>query len=178
MYKLGYLRRKRSRGPAASLPDDNERFVLRRCILYTQRIIARHDLKTPAVHEFLIWLLGPEIERAADFLLSKARGERRESLREELAECRIDPSEYERVFIRAVKGGQPGLEKRYLAFCQDRLDERSQRLATRRTSSLEKNATAIQQAFGLSDNELELCLFLFILAECSPAQNFFSHNLE
>jgi hypothetical protein len=106
-------------------------------------------------------------------ILSEKQAER---FKEDLEEC-LDHEDWGRSIVQTLKHEKNKTAKviKIIAFL---LHKRHQELSTSGKSSLEKNARQFKKLFSLTDEELELCLFMFLIESWDKFRDVFNNHLE
>ena len=157
----GMMTRKRRR---FSIPSDdscltkNERFINHRCALYLQRILTRFPRLTLDIVTFLFWLLGPRRVMIDGFVIANAREGEREELVNTLR-CSRESFHWRNAIEEFMGSHSAALNHELLLVTMDALQATLDKLSCRHKCDLEKNAARVQELFGLTNDELELCLF-------------------
>jgi transitional endoplasmic reticulum ATPase len=176
-----YIRRKRvsSAGLANQCKlDKDEMFALRKCLLYTNRLVAASNHFDQDFFEFFGWMLGSNIRQLGEILLNCAEGDVREKISSELTECGNDFSEYGSVVHDRLKKANPSLSVRIKKILTTLVERKYKSLRYNGLSAVEKNLNSLRETFTLSQNELELTTFLFILSSYDKAERYFDTHLE
>lgn len=157
--------------------DKDECFVLRKCLLYLKRHLNRYFVLDGETMSMICWILGHEMKRIGIFLLEHFEDEKRKEFEELLMECDSNSDEYivvKRMIKRLRIKNLNKLER--LIF--NLLDQRIKNLNYRGVSDIEKNVSNLKIMFKLSDPEIELCIFLFIISSYKEAESFFDDHLN
>ena len=158
--------------------DKSERFVYRQCTGYLKRHLARYPLLDRETMEFLCWVLGQDIDRLAEFLLSRLDAQERDHFEEEFLESDRDPYDFSRLFKGMINKLRSRSRRELNHAIQDLLQEKVADLNGHGKSSLEQNLHAIQDMFTLTDQETAFCTFLFIVSIYEEPQDFFISHLK
>ncbi len=172
-------RRNRSGAGSSSGVEKSERFVMDKCSIWASRIIRRFDILDDETLTLVKWALGPAgTNEIASFITTELMMRDEDELEEWFEKCLDDPDEFaERgahVLARIGKGARSKIQRR---IC-DALEEGAKRLDHRGRSATEKNFHAFQEMFALTEQETELCLFLFLISAWSAAERYFDDHLD
>jgi len=121
------MRRKRRRrflidpSSVACDQDKNERFVARKCGIYLERFLERYPVINDESTAMLHWILGPEIEKVAEFLADQAKNSHTDAFEDEDDEeyafsWRYDDYEYADKIMEFVRKLPPKRYPRLLRF--------------------------------------------------------------
>jgi transitional endoplasmic reticulum ATPase len=158
--------------------DKNDRFVLKNCVKYMIRHFERFPSFDRQTLEMLCWLLGEDMVRIGEYLLDHADQDDRAELQQELSECDLNPDDYAVVLSDRFKKTRSVRSRKFRAFILKLLHLRYRTLGYRGASEIEKNMREFKKMFGLSDQEMEFAVFLFIVTSYPFVEEFFDHHLE
>lgn len=158
--------------------DKDERFVIRKCVSYLQRHLNRYFMLDSETMSTICWVLGHEMEQIGAFLLGFFDDNQKAEFEENIIECGTDHEEYADVVMNMLQRvGIKHLRKfRRLIFSL--LEQRIKRLKCRGLSNIEKNVSNLKMMFKLIEQEVELCLFLFIIHAYEVPESFFDSHLN
>ncbi len=164
-------------GPLDAPLDPDDRFVRRLCARWLGGALARYPTTDLPPLELALWVLGPAAEAAVEYLLGRLAEDAREDLVHSLDQAEPgDASEVAMALSRCLGRGGRSHRAAFLGFLRSLLAERARTLARGRRAPLEKSAAQIQEALGLTDPEVELCLFLLVVAEWAVPQGCFDRH--
>ena len=171
--------RNRTGSLKASL-DESQAFMLRRVLLYMDRLLARFPNLDYEVLEALHWLLGPEIveEDLLSLALMLDAGERKRRFEGEIEEEIRYGRDFAHLLDQALRRTSKNDQKCVVGLLRGLLNKRLDQLKYDGVSDIEKNLDTLQQMFDLSELEKEICLFLFLLATYEQAQSLFQYHLQ
>lgn len=164
--------------PAMINMDRNEQFVVKKCAMYLDRLLDRHDLLEDETFDFLNWILGADMEKIGRCLISLLRESDRRTLEEDISESEFDARAYATAARKAVRGSRKRNRASLKAVMQETLRERIRTLHYRDVSGIEKNLSHLKKMFALTDQEVEFTLIFFILKSYGPAEDFFDSHLH
>ncbi|MCA1743135.1 MAG: hypothetical protein ABR533_12005, partial [Desulfonatronovibrio sp.] len=156
--------------------DKNDCFVAGRGAKYLERILKRYSYLDVSIMEFACWILGPSLEKLTDQMFKILSEKQAEKFKENLEEC-LDHEDWGRSIIQILKHDKNKTVKVIKAVSY-LINERQQELSISGKSSLEKNARQFKKLFSLTDEELELCLFMFLIESWDKFRNVFNNHLE
>lgn len=162
----------------ANIKDNNEKFVVRQCCIYVERLFRRYPANNYESIALLQWILGPKIEEVALYLLDQVSFDERHRFEEDLSECNIYPGEYPQTIIRILRNLPKRQYTLFYRFILQLLRKKINSLRYRGKSEIEKNIESIQTMFGLSDKETSYCLFRFINTAWNIPKDFFEDFLK
>jgi SpoVK/Ycf46/Vps4 family AAA+-type ATPase len=157
--------------------DKNERFVILKCIAYLERIINKYPSLDRHTLDFVVWVLGPEMEVVGERATAMLSGPKRDELAGTLEECLADQSDYPHALMRCcsfIKSFRP----RLMNCLREALERRKASLANGAPSEIERNMETIGDMFRLSEAEVELCLLSFLTSQWSPVESYLDSHLE
>ncbi len=154
--------------------DADQRFMRRRLALYLSRVLERRPVLDYEALQLYGWLVGARCRRLSQVITLALEGDARTRFAQALRESE-DDGDRARALLRAVEG-QP----RVRGAVQQHLRAELARLTRRETRGgcLQANLEHLQTSFGLTAAEAEYCLFLYLVAHCSPADRYFEHHLD
>ena len=161
-----------------SYKDKNERFIQQKCAAYLRRYLNKNTAWDSETMEMLCWTMGPEKEQIGEYLLEQIDEDERDKFEEDIQESDLDNDEYSDVVFRTVRMLTLSQLKRFKYFLLRLLARKIQRLSHTGTSNIEKNIKSLKRMFNLSEQEVELCTFLFIVDNYDGATNFFKLHLD
>ena len=165
-------------GKINEVTDKNDLYVLRKCTEYLRRHFFRFSKLDQETLKIVCWILGEDMIRLGNFLLSCLKGKSKSEFKQELEECELDPDDYADALangLRKCKHLRTGkLVRRVRVLLKRRLTD----LQYAGRSEIEKNISFVQEMFGLTDREARYAEFLFIMDTFSQAESFFSTHLE
>ena len=108
---------------------------------------------------FVSWLLGRWKADLGQFLLARLSGEKKKRLKEALCEAGTDTDDYREALARAINEFSIAEQKK-----TSKLVRKLNQLTYRGKSEIEKNSRFLQRMFDLERHEIDLVIFLFIMA--------------
>lgn len=158
--------------------DDNDQFILSRCAAYILRHLNKYGLSDQESLQFLSWVLG---DLKADFMgrVCSLIGEsHRNELLKAYPESLSDHFDFSEAVLQAMSSMTRRAQKNILAELEKILGDGRMDRNSWGCSEVEKTAKNLSTLFNLSEQEVELCLFLFITSSYDPPENFFSYHLD
>jgi hypothetical protein len=128
--------------------------------------------------EILCWVLGNEMEQIGGYLLDFIDYDQRGEIEEEFIECGTDHDEYAYVLINILKRIGNYQFNKFQRFIFNLLEQRIKNFKYRGPSGIEKNIYNLKKMFKLTDQEVELCTFLFIISTYNAPETFFDGHLS
>jgi len=159
-----------------TVTDHDDCFAVHKGAGYMARIIERYPALDHYSLEFCCWLLGPgvnDLNEKVISLLSRSGADRFEQEIEDSVDC----DDLARSIIKAVRHDRNRAGK-LIRILSDLLKQRQNETGTFNKSQLKKNSRIFQKIFSLSDEELELCLFIFLVETWENYRDFFSSRLR
>lgn len=173
---------RRRRLPSASFypqdqtMDKNDCFVAGQGAKYLENILTRYPHLDASTMGFACWVLGSSLINLTDKIaemLSKTQADR---LQEDLEDA-LDHYDYGDYIVKAIKHSR-SKHDRIVREIRHILQQRRHELAKAGKSKLEKNARQFKMLFSLTDQEVELCLFMFLMESWDQFRQLFSNHLE
>jgi hypothetical protein len=158
--------------------DKNDLYVLQRCIIYLQRHLKAYPCFDSETLKLICWILGEDMQQLGDYLLNYVDGEQKAKFEAGLSECNLSPDDYAPEIAEMIRKVKSFSKSRLSHQISHLMESKGKSLKYRGKSEIEKNVRALKKMFGLTDQETDLCEFLFIAATYSPAENFFIDHLE
>jgi SpoVK/Ycf46/Vps4 family AAA+-type ATPase len=124
------------------------------------------------------WIVGPEIEEITHYLMSQMKEDAQKKFAEELFECSGDMDQYIFTIIPAIQKLSKKKIFKVVSLMLQLLKERMKRLKYRGKAELEKNLESLRKMLSLTNQEIELCAFIFITNAWSIPEQFFDNHLE
>ena len=172
--------RVRNCADSLSTEDISQCFLLSRVVLYVDRLLARYPKLDYEILETIYWLLGPEI--VEDDLVALAlmldSGERKRRFEREIEEEIRNPRDFAHLMDQALRKIHRNEQATVMDLFSGLLKKRIDQLQYSGTSDIEKNLDTLQQMFGLSELEKDICLFFLTLSVYEEAQSFFEYRLK
>ncbi|WP_045217592.1 AAA family ATPase [Desulfonatronovibrio magnus] len=173
---------RRRRLPSASFHpqdqamDKNDCFVAGKGAKYLENILKQYQHLNAATLGFACWILGSSMQKLIDkitAMLSKPQADRF------LEDCEdsLDHQDYGDCIVKAIKHNKIKHDRIIREVCH-MLQQRQNELSRTGESKLEKNARKFQKFFALTDEEVELCLFMFLKESWDQFRQIFHNHLE
>jgi transitional endoplasmic reticulum ATPase len=160
--------------------DKSQCFLLRRCVLYLDRLLARYPKLDYEILQTIHWVLGSEIveEDLLPLAVMLDAGERRRRFDRELQEEIHNSRDFAHLMDQVLRKTRRNEQLAVIDLFSGLLDKRLDQLQYSGTSDIEKHLNLFQQMFGLSELEKELCLFFLLVFVYEEAQSLFEHHLK
>lgn len=159
-------------------PDKNERFVLRTCAVYLERLLATYQIVDSETIKLLTWILGPDVAAVAKHLLTTLNQREKRKFGADLAEDIFDPEEAPDVIYRVVRQAGKRRIAGFVAFSRGLLVHRRRSLSYSGCSETEKKLSALAKMFNLTDQENDICTFLYIISAWRQGEDYFVDHLR
>lgn len=157
--------------------DPNERFVLRHCLVYISRILQKHRI----IDEELLDLLALFDEEGCFFIgqyiAERMNEEDNQALQQEIRECALEPDNYGRTLIRAIKQAPGRIMSGLCTMLEQMIQEKINTLEPGRVSGIEKNIAKLKEMFSLSRDEADFCTFLYVVNTHGTIRHYFEDHL-
>ncbi|MEF8941548.1 MAG: AAA family ATPase [Desulfohalobiaceae bacterium] len=159
-----------------SAMDRNDCFVIRQACVYLLRLLARYPMLDREVLEFAFWVLGPDVVELHQSLLQFATKREAERLGDDLDDC-LDFDDQARVLMKAVKQDKKKASKLLDSLLQI-LERRRKQMKSANLSQLKYNSSKFGELFSLSDEEIKMCLLLFLINSWDRFRDLFKSHLN
>lgn len=160
--------------PVHVSPDKNERFILRQCVIYLDRLLADYPLIDSDMCEVLMHVLGPE-------MLDFEKTMKEKIVFRQLNETVFDPddeiSDGEDIY-QVIRHAGKKTQKAFIAISRSALAKRGKALAYAGKSETEKKLDTLSKMFALSNEERAFAEFLYINAAWQQADDYFMDHLH
>ena len=174
---MGY--RRRSDSTFGTPLDKSQSFMMRRIIIYLDRLLSRYKRLNSELLETIHWILGPEIvEAELPHLLCLVKNRLGKKSHERLLEEAINPEDFASVIEEALQKSRTKVEVPLIDLLRDLLPVRIHELDYSGESDIERNLGLFQKLFGLNNVETELVLFFCIVETWEEAENLFEYHLK
>jgi SpoVK/Ycf46/Vps4 family AAA+-type ATPase len=158
--------------------DNNDNFILMKCIQYMQRHMNSYYSFDRETIEFLCWVLGDLKIQLGEYILDYLDERNQNKFRTELSEYNLDYIDFTRTVFDMLVKIKTKYHKDINRHIENILAIRSLSLKDNDRSETEKTAEKIKIIFNLNSNEIELCMFLFIINSYDPPEDFFLRHLK
>ncbi len=158
--------------------DNSERFVLRSCLQYMEKLFGRYLTFDKGYLAILSWILGERFHVLIGFIVSNLRGSARTVLLEDIQDTEDDHEE------KAVlaHGGIKKLPRKCLKDLGEllfqQIEMRMDDLRYTGNSEIENNIQKFQDIFLLSEQERSFVEFLYIVCTYDHMEQYFIDYLE
>ena len=160
------------------VPDNSLAFLQRKMLTYMDRLFKANLTLDKEALEFFYWLVNRDL--AADYVRTIKELAPEKSRQEEDEQDLSAEESWEFAFgcfsIMKLLPEESRHRARIAAI--KLLGDRFNELRYDGSTVIEENIREFKRMFNLDDNETELCLFLFILANWNEFQTFFEHHLQ
>lgn len=153
-------------------PDKNERFILRHCAIYLDRLLAAYSLIDSETITMLAYVLGPEIN-GIEKALKKGMS---------LIECEelgldMDDDTSDAIYKILRHAGKKA-QREFIAISRSAIATRDKALAYAGKSETEKKLDTLEKMFGLNNEEKTLAMFIYINTVWHQAESYFVDHLS
>lgn len=152
--------------------DNNDKFILIKCIEYLQRHVDKYGLTGRETLEFLSWILGGMRSEFIECTLGLIDENNRKKHESALYEYDLDHMDFSQIMIKMLSPLKLQTLKIVMQHLDQILKKRISRSNYQGFSEIEKTAGKLKKLFILSDFEVDLCLFLFIINSYDPPEDF------
>jgi len=171
-------RRKNGINYALTEYDSNDLFVIKKCSRYVLLYFSKYGFSNSEALEFLSWILGDLRYEFIEGIVSLVGGGDQKKKDNYPPESILDHTDFSQISQEMVSKLTQRSQKILLQNLWKTLEKRGLKTGNQGISEFEKTAINLKKLFDLSDFEIELCLFLFIIKSYDPPENFFSYYLE
>jgi len=158
--------------------DNNDRYILKHCLLYLERHLSRFPSYSRDTCKMLVWTLGQDTECVVEFLMNQFEKKQKLTFQKELLESDLDVDDYADIIVKMLPRIRTGLQRKVYQQILTRLERKRTSLSIRGTADFEKNIMAVKKMFSLTDIETEFIVFLFVVSIYEGPQEFFVNHLE
>lgn len=159
-------------------PDKNERFVLRKCATYLDRLLGAYPFTDRQTIELLLWILGPEVIEIGKLLLNKMSPKEKAKYASELEEDLLDPEESSDLICRILRYMGKKVLEAFMTVRRTTLERRHKTLAYSGQSDIEKKLGILSKMFSLSEQERVMVEFLYIISALRQGEDYFVDHLH
>lgn len=150
-------------GATSCEPDKNERFVLRKCAIYLDRLLGASSLADRETIKLLAWVMGPEMIDLGQILLERMSAKEKQKYEQDIEENILDPDEAPDSICLILRQSGKKRTTSFMTAVRDVLERRYKALAHAGRSDTEKKLDVLAKMFSLSEQEKALVEFLYIL---------------
>jgi hypothetical protein len=118
--------------------DNNDLYVLRKCICYLQRHLRRYPCLDTETLKLICWILGEDIQLLGNFLLTLMDGDAKAKFEEQLSECHLSPDDYAPEIADEVRKRKSGFKKKLFHYVSNLMNDRFQTIKYRGKSEIEQ----------------------------------------
>ena len=167
----------RQKMSASTTIDKNDRFVRTLGGRYFLRHINRYGSLGKSELSFVSWLLGERKDALGDHIMKHLPNPAQDSLHESLQISGRDMDDFGHALFQGLSEIPVSRHHQILHFIKQLIVRNQKQLRYRGKSEIEKNSEQIQKMFGLSQNELDLVIFIFIMTTFSTPEDLFDRTL-
>jgi len=132
-------------------------------LIYLSRIIDKYQVINEKFLELLTWLFDEENLLIGQYIAAALHNDDKNKFEEDFVECLGEPEEYARLFFKGVKKSPDRILYGLRTMLIRLLHEKIRTLESKHQSSIEKNILKFKEIFGLTDHEMNFCIFLFVV---------------
>ena len=162
--RRGRYMRKRGTSGFCFANDNNDNFILMKCIQYMQRHINSYYSFDMETIEFLCWIFGDLKMEIGEYILDYLDGRNQEKYGVELSEYNLDCIDFSRTVFDMLGKVKTKYYKDINRHIENILKKRSLSLKNNDCSEIEKTSENFKNIFDLNSSEIELSIFLFIIS--------------
>jgi len=157
--------------------DSNDRFVLLHCAIYLKRLLDRFNLPDNENTQMLLWVLRSEANHLKDLLIKQMSDREKKIVEREVEDSCIDQEEHAGTITRILNRSGKSKINEYLSLVRHLMDKRIKQLSYRKNSVPDKKLTALAGMFGLTEDELSFCRFIYIVSSWKQPEEYFVDHL-
>jgi len=161
-----------------NIEDKNERFVVRRCLIYLERLLCAYPMVDKEFVDILDWSLKEDMEQVIAYVTARIKDNKKVEFEEALLKCQGEKDEYSDIIIWFFRRSPQNVKSGFINFIVKLLNRRIEGLSYKGFSDIEKNVLSLKEMFHLTEGETEFCFLVFILTAFSSADGFFVDHLE
>lgn len=165
-------------GATSCEPDKNERFVLRKCAIYMDRLLGAYPLVYPETIKLLAWVMGPEMISIGQVFLERMSTKEKQKYEPDIEENILDPDEAPELIFRILRQSRKTHTTSFITDVRDLLERRYKTLAYAGRSDTEKKLDVLANMFCLSGQEKVLVEFLYIISAWRRGEDYFVDHLR
>jgi transitional endoplasmic reticulum ATPase len=158
-------------------PDRNERFVLRRCAVYLDRLLETYLLADRETIKLLAWVMGPKMTDLGQILLERMSTKEKQKYEQDIEEDILDPDEAPDSICRILRQSGKKRTRLFITDLREVLERRYKALAYAGRSDTEKKLDVLVKMFCLSKQEKVLVEFLYIISAWQQGEDYFVDHL-
>lgn len=178
MARLKRYKRRNYTTPIFVETDKDDRFVLRRCITYLQKHLKKYHTLGRDTLDIICWATGNMRTEFGEIIVCCIDEPQKNKIKSQLSAYGQDHIDYSRQIEDVLEKVSPKYIKSIEQYAIQVLNKRYNNLKYQGTSKIEKNIKKIKGMFNLSDSEVRLCTFLFIITSFDLPEDYFSRHLE
>ncbi|MBU4581162.1 MAG: AAA family ATPase [Proteobacteria bacterium] len=165
-------------GSVSCDPDKNERFVLRNCAVYLDRLLGAAPLADRETIKLLAWVMGPEMIDLGQILLERMSSKEKQKYEQDIEENILDPDEAPDSICRILRQSGKKRTTSLINAVRNLLARRYKALAYAGRSDTEKKLVVLAKMFSLSEQEKVLVEFLYIISAWQQGEDYFVDHLR
>ena len=158
--------------------DAEEKFVIIKSLKYLKIHLKRYFIINDAMIGILCWTLGTDSVFICGFLLNFLNRKFKSKFTYKLRNCSSISEDYPDILLDIMKKIPSQILKKFRTFLDDLISSKIKKLEDGDISDIEKNIKQIKKMFNLSDLEIELLTFLFIIEVYDKTDSFFNSHLR
>jgi len=164
--------------PVYGNPDKNERFILRQCAIYLERLLAVYPLVDIDTIEILTHVLGRSISVVEKALRSKTAFTRQNGILFDPDDEISEQDDVSDAIYQMIRHAGKKTQKEFISISRDALAKRYKSLAYAGKSEMEKKLDTLSKMFALSAGEKAFALLLYITTVWEKADSYFVDHLH
>ena len=164
--------------PIHGNPDKNERFVLRQCANYLERLLAVYPLVDSDTIGMLKYVLGQNISGVEKALRNKTTITRQNGILFDPDDEMSDRDDVSDAIYQMIRSAGKKAQKEFISISRDALAKRDKSLAYAGKSEMEKKLDALAKMFALSSTEKTFAVLFYINAVWEIAESYFVDHLR
>ena len=159
-------------------PDNNERFVLRKCAIYLDRLLDASPLVDRETVTLFTWILGPKMFDLQPILLELMSAKEKQKYEQDSEEDILDPDDFFNSIRHILRQSGKKQTTTFITAVRDVMERRYKALAYSGRSDTEKKLDVLAKMFSLTEQEKTLVEFLYIISAWRQGEEYFVDHLR
>ena len=161
----------------ATLPDENERFVLFKCAGYMKRLLSIRPVYDRETLVFLLWVLRSDIQHLLHYMVEHNHSKKCDKIKADPNVCNLDPEyavDYTKdLLIDMDKSVIPDMT----SLINNLLEKQEESLSCHGASLIEKKISTLKKMFNLTEHESEFATFSALITLWEQPEKYFANHL-
>ena len=175
--ELFYEKESKPKRDIASILDKDERFVIRNCIVYLERLLVHNTILDKKLFEILTWVLGDKIKNLGKYLFEISSQKVQEEFKGDFKSAKETDNTVNLICHLLYKSSKVRTAK-FLSFARYILCKQHKSLTYCGTGDTEKKISNLAKMLNLSEQERKFVTFLYIVTAWKNAEEYFVSHLK